>query len=401
MPISKVSFEHRLIDFGITEPAPRISWCFDGDATAKLNAISAVTISHSANSADSFFVPWPAGPLSSAQSVSVRARAHSLCLADHPSTPWSDWIGVETGLLDADDWIGVETGLLDADDWIGASPITAHRQIGPSLPKPPLAHPYNTALGMCKAQIHGTALVRAGAHAIAVNRNFYGDSIGLFTLLVVAKSNGTVIYDGEKHNSKGRRVPARTSPAGLWGDRALESVARLRGCRYAPRAVPGTKGRIDKGVWRRGDGLWDTDQYGDWVDPKSPLDAPSETTTAKHRVAHAFLVHRTQVALGQGRQAAHYDAEHEQLGQLVDDTWIINGSLANRTHTRRLRCRTRAAVAALQPCVDLPGHALRGIQSTVYSYALLLQTTVPRGSTTHTDTTFFYDEAYRPLPTVG
>jgi hypothetical protein len=83
--------------------------------------------------------------------VSVRARAHSLCLADHPSTPWSDWIGVETGLLDADDWIGVETGLLDADDWIGvetglldaddwigASPITAHRQIGPSLPKPPL-----------------------------------------------------------------------------------------------------------------------------------------------------------------------------------------------------------------------------------------------------------------------
>jgi hypothetical protein len=161
-----------------------------------------------------------------------------------------------------------------------------------------------------------------------------------------------------------------------------------RGCRYAPRAVPGTKGRIDKGVRRRGDGLWDTDQYGDWVDPKSPLDAPSETTTAKHRVAHAFLVHRTQVALGQGRQAAHYDAEHEQLGQLVDDTWIINGSLANRTHTRRLRCRTRAAVAALQPCVDLPGHALRGIQSTVYSYALLLQTTVPRGSTTHTDTTF-------------
>jgi alpha-L-rhamnosidase-like protein len=124
--------------------------------------------------------------------------------------------------------------------------------------------------------------------------------------------------------------------------------------------MPG--GWIGKGVRRLGDGLWDTDQYGGWVDPKSPLDAPSETTTTKHLVADAFLVCVTQVladvsrAFGHGCQTAHYDAEQEQLRQLFDDTWTVNGSLAN-----------------------LLGHALRGTKSTVYFYALLLQTTVPRG----------------------
>lgn len=54
------------------------------------------------NATDSIYVPCPDTPLESAESARVRVKARGL--EGQPSTDWSDWSSVETGLLNGLDW---------------------------------------------------------------------------------------------------------------------------------------------------------------------------------------------------------------------------------------------------------------------------------------------------------
>ncbi|KAM5347880.1 hypothetical protein ACJ41O_007704 [Fusarium nematophilum] len=246
--ISQVSFEHHRHALGIAEPSPRISWRFDGvvsdweqsayDLQVKRGAKDKPH-THSFNSSQSLYVPWPEDPLESTEYAHVRARAHGQ--DGQPSTPWSDWVSVETGLL-------------HPQDWKGAAPISSLLKVDADKPKRPVyfrkafdvdagssrvqkARLYVTALGVYEAEINGervgdrvlapgfqsykyrhvydtydvTELVRDGENAIGIvvgegwyagrlfsltqgkNRNLYGDKIGPMSLLVVSLEDGTEI----------------------------------------------------------------------------------------------------------------------------------------------------------------------------------------------------------------
>lgn len=271
--ISKLSFEHHRVALGIAETTPRISWRFSGHASnweqssydievVRGGPAHASASSYSTTSPQSMYVPWPGQPLKSMERAKVRARAHG----EHgrSTTPWSDWVAVETGLL-------------MSDDWAGAVPIAADRQTETNGPKKPIylrksflagediesARLYITALGLYEAEINGhrvgdsvlapgwqsfnyrhvydtydvTSLVKDGDNAIGVvvgegwfagriafsnNRNIWGDTIGVLSLLAITLKNGTAIkvptddswkantgpillseiYDGESYDSR-------------------------------------------------------------------------------------------------------------------------------------------------------------------------------------------------------
>lgn len=239
--ISRLSFEHHRSALGIAETQPRISWRFAGDAEDWEQSSydieirqSGDTASYSTQSAESVLVDWPAEALKSGEQATVRARAHG---GDgQPSTPWSDWVSVETGLL-------------SGDDWMGAVPIAADRETEKGRAKRPvhfrkdfsiegeieMARLYVTALGMYEAEINGervgdavlapgwqsynyrhvyntydvTDLVEQGENAIGIlvgegwfagrmafndQREHYGDTVGAVALLKATLKNGTVVH---------------------------------------------------------------------------------------------------------------------------------------------------------------------------------------------------------------
>ncbi|KXH52311.1 hypothetical protein CSAL01_06052 [Colletotrichum salicis] len=209
--ISQLSFEHHRQALGIAESELRISWRFSGNT-----------------------VDWEQSAYDLEILRGVRARAHGG--PGQLSTPWSDWVTVETGLL-------------NSSDWAGAIPIAAERETKVEAPKRPVyfrrhflitvngtrARLYITALGLYEAEINGcrvgdyvlapgwqsynyhhvydtydvTELVSSGKNAIGVAvgegwfsgrlsygggvRNNYGDTIGLLSLLVVTLEDGTKI----------------------------------------------------------------------------------------------------------------------------------------------------------------------------------------------------------------
>ncbi|KAI0007314.1 alpha-L-rhamnosidase N-terminal domain-containing protein [Xylariaceae sp. FL0662B] len=109
--ISQVSFEHHRIALGIGEPNPRISWQFEGNWPNWTQGGYSIEIARDGeiqpqlfhfNSSESVLVPWPTASLASAESASIRVKAHGE--DDHPDTPWSQIVNVETGLLNPVDW---------------------------------------------------------------------------------------------------------------------------------------------------------------------------------------------------------------------------------------------------------------------------------------------------------
>lgn len=267
--ISQVSFEHHRVALGIGETEPRISWRFGGDVAdweqssydIEITGSDGASNTHSVDSSDSIFVSWPGEPLASAEQASVRARAHGQ--EGQPSTPWSDWVTVETGLL-------------SSEDWAGAVPITADREFDTTVAKRPIymrqgfelgsavksARLYITALGLYEAEINGkrvgdfllapgwqsfnyrhvydtydvTDMITEGHNAIGVvvgegwfsgrmafdGRNWWGDTVGALAVLKMTLEDGTTvsvptdstwvantgpvisseIYDGETYDSR-------------------------------------------------------------------------------------------------------------------------------------------------------------------------------------------------------
>lgn len=268
--ISQLSFEHHREPFGIGETEPRISWRFGGDAESweqssyeiEVTRSDGTSNTHAVDSANSLFVSWPDEALSSTEQASVRARAHGQ--EGQPSTPWSDWVTVETGLL-------------TSDDWAGAVPIAADRESEIGEPKRPIyfrkefpiesdvksARLYVTAAGLYEAELNGkrvgdlvlapgwqsynyrqvydtydvTDMVNKGGNAIGLTvgegwfvgrmafnggREWYGDTVGPLALLTVTLKDGSTvsiptdttwkantgpvvqseIYDGEFYDSR-------------------------------------------------------------------------------------------------------------------------------------------------------------------------------------------------------
>ncbi|KAF1949662.1 alfa-L-rhamnosidase [Byssothecium circinans] len=269
--ISHLSFEHHRPAFGIAETKPRISWRFEGTAVHWEQTAYDLEITRGSdgvpnvfnvNSSDSILVPWPDEPLQSAESASVRARAHGK--SGQPSADWSESFSVETGLL-------------NTDDWAGAVPIAADRATEVNAPHRPIlfrkafgvnstiasARLYITAFGLYVAELNGnrvgdhvlapgyqaynyrhvydtydvTELIKSGENALGVTvgegwyagrfgfarnkRNLYGDTIGFQGLLVVTSTDGNKqtiksdlswrantgpiitsdLYDGEVYNT--------------------------------------------------------------------------------------------------------------------------------------------------------------------------------------------------------
>ncbi|KAH6869520.1 alpha-L-rhamnosidase A [Thelonectria olida] len=269
--ISQISFEHHRTALGIAETEPRISWRFDGNVYDwEQTAYSLEIIRgykrqpkfYTFNSSESLFSEWPDDPLNTAEQASVRVRAFGK--NGQSPTPWSDWVTVETGLL-------------SSEDWAGAVPIAAKRETEKGKAKRPIyfrkefhveapvqsARLYITSLGLYEAEINGdrvgdavlapgwqsynyrhvydtydvTNLIQEGDNAIGAvvgegwyagklsweeQREFWGDTLGLLSLLTVTYDNGTTltlptdtsweaglgpivssqIYDGETYDSR-------------------------------------------------------------------------------------------------------------------------------------------------------------------------------------------------------
>lgn len=270
--LSRISFEHHREALGIHETQPRVSWRFEGNVIDWEQQSYDLEVDrddygipklYNVESGDSLYVPWPDQPLGSAESARVRVKAHGS--QGRPSTDWSDWTSVETGLL-------------NASDWGNAVPIAADRDTERDAPKRPVhlrkdfsvngkitsARLYITALGVYEAEINGhrvgdsvlapgwqsynfrhvydtydvTELVSSGENAIGILvgegwyagrlgygggvRNVYGDTLGVQALLVATTDDGSKhavatdddwhaslgaivtseIYDGEKYDAR-------------------------------------------------------------------------------------------------------------------------------------------------------------------------------------------------------
>lgn len=169
------TFEHHHNGLGVGNPKPRISWRFEASAATapsweQTSYECEITFRDGkqpelfrVTSDQSVLVPWPARPLSSRESATVRVRVYGRSSADasydeSQASPWSAPATVEAALFEFSDFHG--------------SFITAARRIGPSGPLQPIrfrkdfvlpgdmravsrARLYITALGVFEAWING------------------------------------------------------------------------------------------------------------------------------------------------------------------------------------------------------------------------------------------------------
>lgn len=99
---------------------------------------------------------------------------------------------------------------------------------------------------------------------------------------------------------------------------------------------------IDIGVSRNEAGLWNRTswQFGDWLDPKSPYEHPSQATTHRNLVADFYLLHSMDLIanisslLGDEKAAERYRQNRSGLTREFRNAWVSdNSTLANRTQT--------------------------------------------------------------------
>ncbi|KAF5578577.1 alpha-rhamnosidase [Fusarium subglutinans] len=138
--VARIKFEHHHSGLGVDTSRPRLSWTFETSSSTATSWTQTsyqveVTFSGTSNahlfaieSEESVLVPWPARPLSSRESASVRVRVYGTSLdQDSPMlepSPWSTPATVETDLLDSSDF--------------KASFIASAKRIGPYGPLRPI-----------------------------------------------------------------------------------------------------------------------------------------------------------------------------------------------------------------------------------------------------------------------
>lgn len=212
--ISRLSFEHHRTALGISETEPRISWRFGGNAIDWEQTTYDIEIerlgrgdeslsgdyeSYSVNSSDSLVVPWPSDPLESADRANVRVRAHGQ--TGQSSTPWSDWVSVETGLLDEGDWAGAVTVAADRDTEVDSAhqPVYFRKPFDIEADEIARARLYITSLGIYEAEINGK---RVGDHVLAPGWQSYNyrhvyDTYDVTNLLNGGEENAIGVIVGE------------------------------------------------------------------------------------------------------------------------------------------------------------------------------------------------------------
>lgn len=134
-----------------------------------------------------------------------------------------------------------------------------------------------------------------------------------------------------------------SQPTALWGDVAVGGPWNLwRSFGDKDMLVDQysqARAWLDKGVVRNESGLWDrsTFQYGDWLDPATPPDNPSDAATSPHLVADAYLVRMTEImtnmssALEKVTDGEKYSSQAEELRDAFRKAWIVDDSMANET----------------------------------------------------------------------
>ncbi|KKK25052.1 hypothetical protein AOCH_003731 [Aspergillus ochraceoroseus] len=172
LSVSKVFFEHHRTALGIGETSPRISWRFDGKVSDWYQGAYELEIrrvgqepatTFHIDSSDSVLVPWPSDPLNSGEEATVRVR--SFGHKHQPSTPWSDPVTVEPGLLSPDAWQGAAAIGSDRPTEVNRThrPIYFRKEF--ILDEQVLAaRLYITALGLYDARLNGQ---RVGDHVLA------------------------------------------------------------------------------------------------------------------------------------------------------------------------------------------------------------------------------------------
>lgn len=168
--ISRLAFEHHRTALGISETEPRISWRFGGNAVNWEQTAYDIELErfgrgseslgdsyefYSVNSSESLVVPWPSDPLESAGRANVRVRAHGR--PGQSSTPWSDWVSVETGLLTEEHWAGAVPVAADRDTEANGAhqPIYFRKSFNIEADEIAQARLYITSLGVYEAEING------------------------------------------------------------------------------------------------------------------------------------------------------------------------------------------------------------------------------------------------------
>lgn len=113
-------------------------------------------------------------------------------------------------------------------------------------------------------------------------------------------------------------LPEGGQPAAAWGDAATVVPAvlaeRFNDQRVVREQYPAMRAWVDVMVERAGDNLlWQGDfQFGDWLDPDAPPEAPGDAKTEKDLVATAHLIRSAQIVarsaeqLGEDDDAARY-----------------------------------------------------------------------------------------------
>ncbi|KAI8657188.1 Alpha-L-rhamnosidase [Fusarium keratoplasticum] len=99
---------------------------------------------------------------------------------------------------------------------------------------------------------------------------------------------------------------------------------------------------LDVGVPRDERGFWSTDwpQYGDWLDPRAPVDMPGNCPTDNFLVANAYLIYTTKLAaevgkvLGKNEKSVKYASDAASLILLFREEYVTpKGRMACDTQT--------------------------------------------------------------------
>lgn len=123
-------------------------------------------------------------------------------------------------------------------------------------------------------------------------------------------------------------------PSAIWGDVAVltpRDIYQSSGDRIIlKQQYESMQAWLDKGVVRSVSGLWSSElmQFGDWLDPKAPPDAPWEGRTDNILAANAWLVHTTGVMseicalLGEKEKSDSYRKMYDKLRQAFQQEYV-------------------------------------------------------------------------------
>jgi alpha-L-rhamnosidase len=168
--ITRLTAEHDSRSLVVGTPAPRLSWQTATDAPGWVQTHHELQItpdhgrpfrSRPVESGESVLVGWPAPPLVSRERRAVQVRVRG---SDGSTSPWSDPVVVEAGLLAPDDWRAAFVGPAWDEDLDTPQPCPYLRREFAVAQPVTRARLYASALGVYELELNGE---RVGDHVLA------------------------------------------------------------------------------------------------------------------------------------------------------------------------------------------------------------------------------------------